>query len=611
MHFASATWLLGLPLLGVIWLLVKASDRRVERRSSTLLGTVHARHREGWHPQLRGWRRFSFLMAAAWLLLALARPQWGASEVTVTQRGRDVLVALDISNSMLAEDVAPNRLERAKAELTSFLRSQQEGRVGLVLFAGAAFVQCPLTADFGTLEIFLQMAAPDMISAQGTALASALAVSRDLLIGGRQPGSASDFQAILLVTDGEDLEGDWEAEARACVDAGITIIPVGIGEETGGLIPLPDDQGGFLKDDDGQLVLSRIDLASLERLAGMAGGSTFRVGLDGLAGERLRTVLDRLGARDFEQRRITAWQERYRWPLALALLSLLVAVSLRPGRGPGAAAVLLAGGLALSLPSAAAAQLVRPPGADAAARGREAYAAGQYEVALQEFESARALAPEDPRLALAVGEALVRLERWEEAEREFARARALTREDELRAESLYNSGTALLQQQQAEQAVDRLRESLSIEPGREDALRNLEAAMTLLEMQQQQQQQQQQQDQQQDQDQEQEQEQEKGQGENQGEDQQDQQGEQQQEQDQDQQDDPQDQHEQQEQQEQQEDPGQDQQQQQQPDADPTAEDLDLERALQMLRALDRDEQELKRSVEKRLQGGQNRSGKRW
>src|SRR5210317_1573188 len=94
-------------------------------------------------------------------LMALARPQWGASEVTVTQRGHDVVVALDISNSMLAEDVTPNRLERAKSELVTFLRNQQDSRVGLVLFAGAAFVQCPLTADFGTAEIFLQMAAPD------------------------------------------------------------------------------------------------------------------------------------------------------------------------------------------------------------------------------------------------------------------------------------------------------------------------------------------------------------------------------------------------------------------------------------------------------------------
>ncbi len=309
------------------------------------------------------------MLAAACLLLALARPQWGASEVTVTQRGRDVVVALDISNSMLAEDVAPNRLDRAKAELTSFLRAQGDSRVGLVLFAGAAFVQCPLTADYGTAEIFLQMAAPDMISTQGTALASALSVSRELLLSGRAPGHRDDFQAILLVTDGEDLEGAWEAEARLCVDAGITVIPVGIGEETGGLIPMPDDQGGFLKDEEGQLVLSRIDLASLERLAAVGGGSTFRVGLDGLAGERLRTVLERLGTRDFEQRRVTAWQERYHWPLALALAEPAGPWCAASAAGGRALAVLVLVVLGSLVADPAAAQVRRPPSAEAAEPG--------------------------------------------------------------------------------------------------------------------------------------------------------------------------------------------------------------------------------------------------
>jgi len=175
MHFAVGTWLAALTLPPLLWLAFKAADRRAERRARRLFGVRADDHREGWNPRVRGWRRFFFLAGICWLVLALARPQWGASEVTVTQRGRDVVVALDISNSMLAEDVTPNRLERAKAELTTFLRRQEDSRVGLVLFAGAAFVQCPLTADYGTAEIFLQMAAPDMISAQGTALSSGAA----------------------------------------------------------------------------------------------------------------------------------------------------------------------------------------------------------------------------------------------------------------------------------------------------------------------------------------------------------------------------------------------------------------------------------------------------
>jgi len=508
MQFAAASWLIALVIPPLLWLAIKAADRRADLRARRLLGEQALALREHWYPQVRGWQRFFFLLGLCWLVLALARPQWGASEVTVTQRGNDVVIALDVSRSMLAQDVAPSRLERAKTELTTFLRRQTDSRVGLVLFAGAAFVQCPLTMDLATAEVFLQMAAPDMISAQGTALATALRISREVLLSGRgQQSEARGFQAILLVTDGEDLEGAWEAEAQACRREGITIIPVGIGEETGGLIPLTDDQGrsmGFLKDDKGDLVLSRLDLRALDELASIGGGSAFRVGLDGLAGERLRTVLERLGQRDFESRRVTRYQERYHWPLALALAHLMLAWSLRPRRRSAAIpprpatvrtsrALLLAALLLPSLATQAAGELLRPHWAPSLERGRQAYARQDYETALLEFEQARAQAPDDPRLALAVGETLYRLERLEEAALEFERARSLSRALDLRAESLYNAGTTALTQDDPEAAVDLLRESLRLEPERSDALHNLEAALLRLQEQQEQQEQQQEQ----------------------------------------------------------------------------------------------------------------------
>ena len=287
-----------------------------------LLGNHAERHDEGANVRLRSWRRFLFFAGLFWLLMALARPQWGASEVTVTQRGSDIVVALDISNSMLAEDVPPNRMERAKTELGSFLDRLEDSRVGLVYFAGSAFVQCPLTLDYGTAGIFLNMAGPDMLSEQGTAIAAALATSRGLLAKGREGAEGGTFQAILLVTDGEDLEGDWENEAELCRKEGIRVIPVGVGEESGGLIPTFDERGrpaGFMKDDEGKVVMTRLDMASLERMTQIGGGSPFRIGVDGLAGDRLFAELERLGRRDLEARRISAAQERYISPLTLGL----------------------------------------------------------------------------------------------------------------------------------------------------------------------------------------------------------------------------------------------------------------------------------------------------
>jgi tetratricopeptide (TPR) repeat protein len=355
-----------------------------------------------------------------------------------------------------------------------------------------------------------------------------------------------------------------------------------------------------LKDDQGDLVLSRLDLPALDELAAIGGGSAFRVGLDGLAGERLRTVLDRLGQRDFEARRITRYQERYQWPLALALAFLVLAWSLRPRRRPAAIlpspapartrrAVLFAALLLPSLTTPAMSELLRPEWAPALERGRQAYARQDYETALLEFEQARAQAPDDPRLALAVGETLFRLDRLEDAALEFERARYLSRTPDLRAESLYNAGTTALAQDDPGTAVDLLRESLRLEPERSDVLHNLEAALLRLQEQQEQQEQQQDQDQ--------------GEQDQQQGDQDQQQGDQDQQQDeQDQQQGEQD----------QQDPGDQPDPQDQPPSDPyLPEEMDLEQALQLLQALDRDEQDLKRSIQQRLRGDGARSGREW
>jgi Ca-activated chloride channel homolog len=635
MLFGAASWLVALAVPPLLWLGIKAADHRAERRAQRLLGELAAAQREAWHPQTRGWQRFFFLTALCWLALALARPQWGASEVTVTQRGSDVVIALDVSRSMLAQDVAPSRLDRAQAELTEFLRRQTASRVGLVLFAGAAFVQCPLTTDLATAEIFLQMASPDMISLQGTALAAALRVSRELLQSGRPEGEPPGFQAILLITDGEDLEGQWEQEVELCRRLGITVIPVGIGEPTGGLIPVTDGQGrpaGFLKDADDELVLTRLDLATLERLAQIGGSPVFRIGQDGLAGERLRQELDHLGRRAFEDRRVTRYQDRSRWPLALALLHLLVALAIRPragtaaGRdaggsspGPSVGTSRPVLGLVLLVPvvllvllvlaGPVDAEVLRPDWTTAMQRGLAAYERADYELALREFELARTQAPQDPRLALAVGGALYHLGKLEEAAREFDRARALSHRPELLAESHYNAGTTALAQGDAEQAIAHLRESLRLEPGRTDALHNLESALLLARQQEQPQSQpgQDDQDQQDDQDRQDDQHQ---QGEPDRRDDHDRQGDQ----------DPQEQPQPQEGDETPQEPGRQPDprsadeptpRQGRPDGEAEPPQMDLEQALQILRALDRDEQDLQRSVQQRLRGQVPRSGREW
>ncbi len=618
MRFAAGHWLYLLGAIPLLWVYLRWGDGRARRRLAALLGPRADEHVENMPPAARQWRRFFLLAGLACLVLALARPQWGAHEVVVRQRGTDVVIALDISNSMRAEDVVPSRLARARAELGTFLERFDRGRVGLVLFAGQAFVQCPLTLDLGTARLFLRMADPDMISAQGTALGAALATGADLLISGAGESPAGVRRAVLLVTDGEDLEGGWQEAAARCREQGISVIPVGVGEETGGLIPLPEDDdgaGGYMKDDTGQVVMSRLDVTSLQELAGFGEGVVFRIGTRGLDIDDLLALIAGLGERELDGRHVSRYEERFVWPLALAFLSLWARTLVRARPAHSANRRAVAAGLTLwlalaAMPAPTAASILEPPGAGAVARGIESYRAGDYEAALDAFLEARALDPDDPRLALAVGEAMSRLERHEEAAREFTRAMALTDDPELRAEALYNAGTDALAAGDPARAVEQLREALALEPDRLDTLRNLEYAVRMMEQAPPQQSEDSQDGEDGEQD-EQQQQQQDGQ-----QDQQDSSGEQSQEQQQ----------QQQEQDAGEEDSETDQQESPQPEEseEPAEEEpqpqegeqadqeeISRERALSILKGLDRDEEELRRSLQKRLKGQEAASGKRW
>ncbi len=617
MRFAQEIWLYAVPLVPLLWVLMRWGDHRSQKDMRTLFGELGVHHVEGDHPRLRAWSRFLLLAAVFWLLIAAARPQWGASEVTVSQRGSDVVVALDISNSMLADDVVPNRMGRAKAELDAFLDRLQDSRIGLVFFAGSAFVQCPLTLDYGTARIFLDMAGPDMISEQGTAIAAALQTAHDLLTNGRGDQTPG-FQAILLVTDGEDLEGNWEDVAKKCLDDNIRIIPVGVGSTEGGLIPVTDDQGrpnGFMKDSQGNVVMSRLDMVALQKLAAMDGGSAFRIGVDGMAGDRLFGELDRLGKRELEERRISAYQERYLWPLLLAILCLVTRSLLQGGwkyrRMPSSIKIAVMVFLVGSITTSEVKAGLGTPQIEAMARGRASYLQGDYQTALSEFGAALVHDPENPRISLALGETLSRLGKNEDAVREFVRTLELTDDPGLRSEALYNEGTTLLAAGKPQDAASKLKEALALEPDQPDALFNLERALTLLQQQQQKDDKDQQQDQKQ-KDQQQDQKDQKQQDQKQQDQQQQDQQQQDQNQDQDKnQDQNQDKNHNAEQAGQNPQPQQDQKQDQNQDQNPSSDQLDKEHALQILKALDRDEQELKRSIQKRLKGGKPRSGKRW
>ena len=211
------------------------------------------------------------LAALGCMLLALAGPRWGSHYQEVTQKGVDIVIALDVSPSMLVEDVKPDRLERAKREITDFLKVVQGDRVGLVAFSGAAYTQCPLTLDYGALMMFLNILHPDHIPVPGTDLGAAIQGAMKAF----DPKSETD-KVILLITDGEDNEGRGLEAARDAARKGIKIFIFGMGDPAGGPIPASGGRGGFVKDDKGELVLSKLNEAGLQEMAAVTGGEYVR-----------------------------------------------------------------------------------------------------------------------------------------------------------------------------------------------------------------------------------------------------------------------------------------------------------------------------------------------
>ncbi|OQY47576.1 MAG: hypothetical protein B6240_05775 [Desulfobacteraceae bacterium 4572_87] len=211
------------------------------------------------------------LLALGCMLLALAGPRWGSHYQEVTQKGVDIVIALDVSPSMLVEDVKPDRLERAKREITDFLKVVQGDRVGLVAFSGAAYTQCPLTLDYGALMMFLNILHPDHIPVPGTDLGSAIQGA----MAAFDPKSETD-KVILLITDGEDNEKRGLEAAREAARKGIQIFIFGMGDPAGGPIPASQGQGGFVKDDKGELVLSKLNETGLQEMAAVTGGEYVR-----------------------------------------------------------------------------------------------------------------------------------------------------------------------------------------------------------------------------------------------------------------------------------------------------------------------------------------------
>jgi Ca-activated chloride channel homolog len=449
-----------------------------------------------------------WLSAAALLAVTLARPKWGFHLEEVRQRGLDIVVAIDTSRSMVANDVAPNRLERSKLEAIALQQLCRADRLGLVAFAGTAFLQCPLSLDDDAFRQGLEALNVNIIPQGGTALAEAI---RTALTAFKE--KTDNHKVLVLFSDGEDHDGQAVEAAQQAAQQSMRIFTIGVGSANGELLSVTDEQGrrSFLKDDQGNVVKSRLNEALLQQVA--AAGQGFYLPLSGA--KTMDTLYQRglapLPKTDSDARTIRQYHERFQWFLGLAIVLLLFEMLLpetkrnpKPGGpGPGgegrgrawAAGVILL----LLLPG------VMPAPAASAARALRQYEKGRYDEALREYEKLARNRPADARLRFNAGAAAYQDKEYDQALQQFS-ASLSSPDLALQEKAYYNLGNTHYRlgeeasdpkKQKAEwqQAVSHYESALKLDARDEDARHNLAFVKKRLEELQQQQQQEQNKDQ--------------------------------------------------------------------------------------------------------------------
>jgi Ca-activated chloride channel family protein len=311
-HFAQAQYLL-LILLIPLFFVFYALFRRGRNKKIAKFGNPELMARlMPERSRYKGWVRVSFF-AVAWFFFAigLARPQIGASLKESNRKGAEIMIALDVSNSMLAQDYYPNRLERAKLAVSRLVDKLRDDRIGLVIFAGTSFVQLPVTTDYVSAKMFLNSIDTGSIPIQGTALGDAI---KTCIRSFSQQSDKS--RAIILITDGENHEDDPVSVAREAAEMGIRIFTIGVGSPEGKPIPM---NGELLKDKDGEIVVSRLDESVLQEVADAGNGAYVRAGNSEFGFNPIIDDLRKLEDEKYNSVVFEEYDEQFMYFLAIAL----------------------------------------------------------------------------------------------------------------------------------------------------------------------------------------------------------------------------------------------------------------------------------------------------
>lgn len=255
-------------------------------------------------------------LAYVFIILGFANPQIGTKQEKVKRQGIDVMVAIDVSNSMLSEDVKPNRLLRAKNFVSNFIDELNNDRLGMIVFAGRGYLQMPLTVDYSAARMYLKTINTGLVPTQGTNIAEAINLANESFVQ-----EDTKHKALIIITDGEDNEGGTDEAIEEATKKGVKIFTIGVGTDNGGPIPTGKD---YKRDEAGNIVLSKLNQAMLKELAAKGNGKYFQLGSGKDEITAILKELGKIGTKDFDELIFTDFDDKYQWCLAIAAVLLLL-----------------------------------------------------------------------------------------------------------------------------------------------------------------------------------------------------------------------------------------------------------------------------------------------
>lgn len=463
-------FLWSLPALALLfWISRRIWTTRLANFAET--ETVRNKLMPAYDPQERYTRLAYLLLVFIFATLALARPQWGEAKKRIERKGIDLIILLDTSLSMLAEDVKPNRFEKAKLEIKTLVRHLKGDRIGMIAFAGSGFLQAPLTLDYSTFLLFLDAIKVGYIPDPGTSLAQAFRLTIRSF-----PANNLKHKGVILFTDGEDHLGGIEQALEEIKKQGIRVYPIGVGTAEGQPIPLQDEQGrkvGFKKDRSGEIVITKLNQPMLEKIAIETGA----VYLPSTPSEEEIGVLlkhmEGLGKKQLKERLITEKEDHFQIFLFLAVCFLVLEILCPRIKRSAVTSNSLRAVAVLAVFLLFSGFLESPKGLTD--KGNKLYREKKYQSALRLYQKAKIKNPENPAIRYDLGTTLYQLNQYQDASKELEKAIAdSVKNSELQARALYNYGNAQYRLGNFEKAIEAYQKTLELNPKDVDAKYNLE-----------------------------------------------------------------------------------------------------------------------------------------